>query len=225
MPRPSSRDHLLDAGVLAVLEQGAARTSIETLCQATGVTKGAFFHHFRDKDDFIAALVPHFAARAARSLDAIDDDARLGRAATADERLGVYLALLTQLFSRDPWFSRGCLYLTLAQEYGPASEIGQRCGAALDAWLVRASAQFNRITAMTGRPARSVTRVVAEQLLVTLEGGLLVNRTRGRRDGVRRALKQFHCYARAALELGDAVDKARPQAKDTCRYVSTQPSD
>ncbi len=220
MSRPSSRERLLDAGVLSVLEQGAARTSIEALCQATGVTKGAFFHHFRDKDDFIAALVPHFEARAATTLDALD----LADELTPLSHLDQYLAVLTRLFSRDPWFRRGCLYLILAQEYGAETVVGQRCAAALDAWVLKARLQFERITAKTGRSSRAAARIVAEQLLVTVEGGLLVNRTRGQRDGVRRALQQFRCYALAALDLSDDVDKRRPQAKDTSRYVGARPA-
>lgn len=197
MPRPSSRDRLIEAGILAVLDHGAARTSVEAICQQVGVTKGAFFHHFQDKDDFIAALIPPFAARGAGHLVQAGLEAR----PTATAHLDAYLALLTRIFSRDAWFRHGCLYLALAQEYGPESAIGKACGQRLDDWLVAATRQFEAIAAKAGTTPQVGVREIAEQLLVTVEGGLLVNRTRGRSDGVRRALVQFRRYALAVLDL------------------------
>ena len=55
-PRPArirrgdARPALLDAALSVFRAQGYAGTSVDDLCRAAGVTKGAFFHHFASKE-------------------------------------------------------------------------------------------------------------------------------------------------------------------------------
>jgi AcrR family transcriptional regulator len=62
-------------------EQGYTGTSVEGVVKAAGVTKGAMYHHFRDKDDLFRAVVEQVkvdvTAQAADSFydDPEDDDA------------------------------------------------------------------------------------------------------------------------------------------------------
>ena len=61
-------------------KQGYAGTSVDEVVRAAGVTKGALYHHFRDKDDLFRAVVEQVkvdvTAKAADSFfdDADDDD-------------------------------------------------------------------------------------------------------------------------------------------------------
>lgn len=48
--RRSARDKLIDAAHATIRYKGFAATSVEELCIAAGVTKGAFFHHFVSKE-------------------------------------------------------------------------------------------------------------------------------------------------------------------------------
>lgn len=48
--RNSARAALLDAARDTIRERGFAATSVDDLCRAAGVTKGAFFHHFPSKE-------------------------------------------------------------------------------------------------------------------------------------------------------------------------------
>lgn len=62
-PAPvTARDKLLEAGVKLVREQGFAATSVDQLCQAAGVTKGAFFHHFVSKEALGVALAEYWSS-------------------------------------------------------------------------------------------------------------------------------------------------------------------
>lgn len=60
VPRGEARERLLQAAMGLVRRQGFAATSVDDLCAAAGVTKGAFFHHFASKDDLGAALVQYW---------------------------------------------------------------------------------------------------------------------------------------------------------------------
>ena len=58
MPRPTkhspergnARIRLLEAARDVIRAKGFAATSVDDLCRAADVTKGAFFHHFGSKD-------------------------------------------------------------------------------------------------------------------------------------------------------------------------------
>lgn len=197
MPRPSRKHDLLNAGIEAVLTLGAAQTTIDSVCTEVGVTKGAFFHHFKDKDDFIAALLLGFGERGAAVLAAVDHSSQ----ATAAAQLHAYLDALGRMYGSDPWFRRGCLFLIVAQEYGRGSAVRQLCKQGLERWLKASTDEFRAISSRTGRRPAVSERQLAEQLLYTIEGALHVGRTRNVKGSIHRALQQYERYAREVLYL------------------------
>lgn len=64
-PSTSSREKLLDAALTLVRRNGFAATSVDQLCAAAGVTKGAFFHHFASKEALGVAAADHWLATTA----------------------------------------------------------------------------------------------------------------------------------------------------------------
>ncbi len=54
-PKGSARDKLITAAIATVRFKGFAATSVDEICQAAGVTKGAFFHHFATKEALAVA--------------------------------------------------------------------------------------------------------------------------------------------------------------------------
>jgi TetR/AcrR family transcriptional regulator, transcriptional repressor for nem operon len=61
MPAAPARTRLLDAALGVIRAKGYAATTVEELCRAAGVTKGAFFHHFPSKEALAAAAALHWA--------------------------------------------------------------------------------------------------------------------------------------------------------------------
>ena len=59
--RGAARDALLGAALDVIRKRGFSATSIDDLCAAAGVTKGAFFHHFDSKEALGVAAAHHWA--------------------------------------------------------------------------------------------------------------------------------------------------------------------
>ena len=64
-----SRTRLLDAALYTIRAKGYASTRIDDLCKATGLTKGAFFHHFASKEALALAAADHFQTTADAAFD------------------------------------------------------------------------------------------------------------------------------------------------------------
>ncbi len=66
----SARDKLLDAALSLIRAKGYAATSVDDLCASAGVTKGAFFHHFKSKEDLGVAAADYWSEMTGAFFDA-----------------------------------------------------------------------------------------------------------------------------------------------------------
>ncbi len=62
-----SRVKFLDAALRVIRTKGYTATRVEDVCEAAGLTKGSFFHHFDSKEDLALAAADHFAVMADRA--------------------------------------------------------------------------------------------------------------------------------------------------------------
>jgi AcrR family transcriptional regulator len=127
-PRPAlpggQRERLLDATEALIAEKGAAKTTIEAIVKAAGVSSVTFYEHFRDKEEcFVAAF-----DRAVEGLRAEMRDAVAVEAPRVDQvRAG--LAALLAAVDAEPARARLCF--VEAQKDGP--RLRARYDEALDA--------------------------------------------------------------------------------------------
>lgn len=56
-----SKTKLLDAALYVIRAKGYSATRIEDVCEAAGLTKGSFFHHFKSKEDLALAAAQHWS--------------------------------------------------------------------------------------------------------------------------------------------------------------------
>jgi TetR/AcrR family transcriptional regulator, transcriptional repressor for nem operon len=57
-----SKSKLLDAALYVIRAKGYSAARVEDVCDAAGLTKGSFFHHFDTKEDLALAAAEHFSA-------------------------------------------------------------------------------------------------------------------------------------------------------------------
>ena len=68
--KPSARDKILASALDLIRAKGYAATTVDELCAAARVTKGAFFHHFSSKEDLAVAAAEHWSETTAAFFDA-----------------------------------------------------------------------------------------------------------------------------------------------------------
>ncbi|WBY18144.1 TetR/AcrR family transcriptional regulator (plasmid) [Erythrobacteraceae bacterium WH01K] len=107
----SAKERLLDAAVMLIRRQGFAGTSVDQLCAAAGVTKGAFFHHFASKEELGIAAAGHWVTLTAPAFEEADYQGE----ETPLKRLLAYLDLRAAMITGDT-DAFTCLAGTLAQE-------------------------------------------------------------------------------------------------------------
>ena len=56
-----SKTKLLDAALHVIRAKGYSATRVEDICDAAGLTKGSFFHHFKSKEDLALAAAGYWS--------------------------------------------------------------------------------------------------------------------------------------------------------------------
>ena len=59
--RHESKTKFLDAALHVIRAKGYTATRIEDVCEAAGLTKGSFFHHFKSKEELALAAAEHWS--------------------------------------------------------------------------------------------------------------------------------------------------------------------
>jgi TetR/AcrR family transcriptional regulator, transcriptional repressor for nem operon len=126
-PKAGARQELLNAALGLIREQGYASTSVDELCAHAGVTKGAFFHHFKSKEALAVAAANHWS----QITGAFFEAAPYHQHSDPLERVLGYLDFRKAILKGDI-ADYTCLAGTMVQEvYGSSPEIRAACEASI----------------------------------------------------------------------------------------------
>lgn len=191
MPRPSSRDDILDTGVQLASVWGLAGLSIGRLAAAVGMTKGGICAHFPAKSDLQLAVVERAAAifRHAVVDPALEVPAGLARLEALTDRWFDYID--AQVFQGGCFFTNAALELDDLDQPEVLAEVRRLY--LLYLGLVEQSVG-EAVSRGELAPETDPRQVVA--LLHGLEVGALVRHALGEAD----AYPVAHRAARAVLE-------------------------
>ena len=67
-----TRDRILREAAKMFALKGFHGTKVDEIIKAAEVTSGAFFHHFKCKEDLAFAVIDHYMAERCRTLDRIE---------------------------------------------------------------------------------------------------------------------------------------------------------
>lgn len=188
--RGDARTALLDAALALVRKQGWAGTSIDQLCRAAGVTKGAFFHHFASKD----ALGVAAAGRWTEVTSPLFANADYHRHADPLDRVFGYLDFRAAI-AQGPLEAFTCFAGTTLQETFASSEpIREACGRSILDHAGTLEEDFR--AALERYPPRFP--VTAEGLATysqtVLQGGFVLAKAKGERGPLLEAIAHLRQY-------------------------------
>ncbi len=167
----TSREKLLEAAFGLIRAQGYAATTVDQLCAAAGVTKGAFFHHFRSKDDLAVAAADHWSAVTGAFFAAAPYHAHPD---PLDRVLG-YLAFRREIL-QGPVAQFTCLVGTMVQEaYDAHPAIREACDASISGHAARLEEDIREAMANHGIDERAWTaRSLALHTQAVLQGAFVL---------------------------------------------------
>ncbi len=169
----ATKQRLLDAGWAMLLEHGYNDLGIQALLTATGIPKGSFYHHFKDKQDFALQVVDEYMRQVHAGLGAC-----LGNQRRAPmDRVRHFFETTTQSYRKEGYL--GCLLGGLGQELSGASPVfRQRIEACLNEIADQIAACLEAARACGDIAADADTRQMANLLVDCWEGAALRSRLR-----------------------------------------------
>ena len=203
---------ILDAAEAMILRHGFGATSLDAVLQNAGLTKGAFFHHFRSKNDLAHALIERFARRDAELLDTLVERAeRLSRDPLQQVLLLVGL-LAEMMDERDEPFP-GCLYATYSYE---AQLFDDRTHAVIREGLLRWRERLGEKLrlALAAHPPRLPAEPdeLADMLNVIVEGAYIMSRTLGDARAAAAQLRHYRNYLELLFGVAAVAARQAPEA-------------
>lgn len=171
----TAREKLLDAALSRIRTNGYAATTVDDLCAAAGVTKGAFFHHFDSKEALGVAAAEHWSEITSAFFAA----ASYHRHTDPLQRLLGYIdfrkAILT---GKVPEFT--CLVGTMVQEvYDSSPAIRDACNSSISGHAATLEPDIAAAMARRGIRADWTARSLALHTQAVLQGAFILAKAKG----------------------------------------------
>lgn len=196
--RGDAREALLDAALTLVRRQGWSATSVDQLCRAAGVTKGAFFHHFESKE----ALGVAAARRWSEVTAPLFASAPYHRHADPLKRILAYLDFRRDIV-QGPLEAFTCFAGTTVQEVFAASEpVRAACGASIAEHAATLEADFEAALRLYRPRERVSAASLALHTQTVLQGGFVLAKAAGDAGPLLDAIRHLKRYLQLLFNPG-----------------------
>jgi TetR/AcrR family transcriptional regulator, transcriptional repressor for nem operon len=188
--RQSAKDKILDAAVSLIRSQGYAATTVDDLCAEAGVTKGAFFHHFKSKEDLGVAAAAYWSELARNLFEAAPYHAH---ADPLDRLLG-YIDFRKSLLT-GPIPDYTCLVGTMVQEaYDSYPAIREACGRCITLHTATLEGDIRQAIDKHGIEASWTPKSLGLYTQAVLQGAFILAKATGDTRAARDAVDHLRGY-------------------------------
>ena len=195
--KPDARSKLLDAALSVIRTKGYSATSVGELCTVAGVTKGAFFHHFKSKDDLAVAAAEYWS----EMTGALFAGAPYHQHADPLERILAYVTFRKELLQGGlPDFT--CLVGTMVQEtYETAPAIRAACERCITGHAATLEADIEAAMRERGLSPDWTPRSLALHTQAVIQGAFILAKATGGPEIAADSIDHLHRYLESLFGL------------------------
>lgn len=169
-PDPLARREIVASARALFLSQGVAATGIEQICRLSGVSRGALFHYFDNKEELVQATLgewlPNMGQRFSEAPFRVSQDPL--------QQVFAYVDFVSALARELP---PGCLIGVVAQETSEtAPALRKTCADALDRWAQDLAGMLHAAKARYAPQAGFNPDDLARHFVAIFEGAQLLAR-------------------------------------------------
>jgi TetR/AcrR family transcriptional repressor of nem operon len=189
----ATRDKLLQSATELIRRNGYAATSIDDICRHASVTKGAFFHHFKTKEELVQSCLALWDNLTA----AMETAAPFQRARTPKTRVLGYMDFFIAMLD-NPNTLKSCLAGTTAQEAADTSPVVRD---AANTCFVNARARFQSLLdeALPSSRRKVDTASLAALWTSGIQGSLILYKASRDPAVIRQTLQHLRTYIAGLL--------------------------
>lgn len=196
--KPDAKSKLLEAALSGIRTKGYAATTVDELCAAAGVTKGAFFHHFKSKVELGVAAADHWS----ETTGAMFAEAPYHDHVDPLDRVLGYLEFRKELLQGGvPEFT--CLVGTMVQEiYETAPAIRVACERSISDHAEKLEAEIEAAIVGRGMAPEWTAKSLALHTQVVLQGAFILAKATGDRTIARDSVNHLKRYIEMLFGVG-----------------------
>ncbi|MEC9343589.1 MAG: TetR/AcrR family transcriptional regulator [Pseudomonadota bacterium] len=190
-PSTGAREKLLEAAFRVIREKGFTATTVDDLCKAAGVTKGAFFHHFDSKEALGVATARHWM----ETTGTMFETAPYHAPADALDRVLAYVDFRKAILGGE-MAEFTCVAGTMAQEvHSTHPAIAEACGEAITGHAATLVADIAQAMEDHGvNDAGWTAESLALHTQVVLQGAFVAAKGTGKMEVVAESLDHLRRY-------------------------------
>ena len=197
----ATREKILQAAARLIALKGYHDAKLEEILDAAQVTKGAFFHHFRDREDLGFAVLDWHMDRRRQLLDAIQQELPLAEQADPLQQVFRRLDAIQEMVHRREGCKGGCIIGNMSTALSDCHDgFRKRLAECFDEMAqeflshLEAAARQRRVTRRTN------TGELARYIVTVIEGAIMQARTLGDAKLLPRQLAYLKEHLKKCLE-------------------------
>jgi TetR/AcrR family transcriptional repressor of nem operon len=199
----ATRERILDAAMQLVMEQGYGGMTVDQVIAAAGITKGAFFHHFKTKNDLARALLERYVRLDDALLhDLMDRAEKLSRDPL--QQYLIFVGLMEEALRAPRETAPGCLvasYIYQLELFTPDTR--EAVIGSFDEWARVLTAKLNEAFASRTPKIPVTPDQLYTNLMSLFEGGVIMSRLYRKGDTLADQLAQHRNYVELLFDQHD----------------------
>jgi TetR/AcrR family transcriptional regulator, transcriptional repressor for nem operon len=206
-----ARQKLLDAALSLIRTKGYAATTVDDICGAAGLTKGAFFHHFKSKEALAIAAAEHWS----EMTGAFFEGAPYHRHKDPLDRVLGYIDFRKAILTGDiPEFT--CLVGTMVQEvYRTCPAIRDACDESISGHAAKIEADIAQAMKHHGVRGNWTARSLALHTQAVLQGAFILAKAKGDAAVAAESIDHLRCYIELLFQAARLPRRGKRKGKET----------